>query len=269
MWATLAMAAALSLAPEQTGKLQLTNARTTYGFLGAPRLDSELLPGDAYFVTFDIENLTVGEGGRVRYSMGMELKNSQGKVEYKKEPQELVAYNSLGGNKLPAFAVAEVGTETAPGEYTLTVTVIDVEKKAEEKLVRKFKVLDKGFGLVRLHCTYLQQPVPAPPVGVIGQSLLVHCAMVGFKRDKAKMDQPDLLVEIIVLDETNKPTLKEPFKAHVTKDVDKDVVAIPLQLPLELNRAGKFTVVVKAVDNLDSKKTKELKFQLHVNELPK
>ena len=44
--------------------------------------------------------------------------------------------------------------------------------------------LPKDFGLVRLHLAYLSQsPVPAPPLAVAGQALLVNSSAVGFQRD--------------------------------------------------------------------------------------
>src|SRR5689334_10313128 len=46
MIGTLAAAAALALAPGQSGALNLTNVRPTYGELGATRTDNRYLPGD-------------------------------------------------------------------------------------------------------------------------------------------------------------------------------------------------------------------------------
>src|SRR5690242_18705476 len=100
MWATMALAAALAAAPHQAGDLKLTNVRATYGYLGAERKENKYVPGDICYITFDIENLDVREDGKVRYSMKMELLNPKGKVEFGKEPQELEATNSLGGNRM-------------------------------------------------------------------------------------------------------------------------------------------------------------------------
>src|SRR6266511_1350942 len=77
MWATLAVAASLSMAPAQqpAGPLKLSNDRVTNGLLGANRTETKLLPGDTFWVAFDVENPTVTKAGRVLYSMGMELTN--------------------------------------------------------------------------------------------------------------------------------------------------------------------------------------------------
>src|SRR5690349_2202159 len=116
MISTVVLATALSLAPAQAGELKLSNPRGTYGVLGAPRSDNKILPGDFYFLAFDIENLKTDDEGKILYSMGMEVKNPKGETEYKKDPLERPPlYNVLGAARIPAFAHAQTGTETTPG----------------------------------------------------------------------------------------------------------------------------------------------------------
>jgi hypothetical protein len=254
MWATLAFAAALGLAPDQAGALQLTNARATYGFLGAPRPDNKLLPGDMYFITFDIENLNV-KNGKALYKMSMEFLNAKMKTEFKKDPEDMESTVSLGGNRLPAFASSEIGTETAPGEYTLKVEVTDRVANKSETLVRKFEVLPKAFGLVRLHMMYAQGPVPAPPHAVVGQSFFVNSAAVHFLRDKDSK-QPNVVVEMNILDDKGAPTLAQPQKVEFNKDIDQKLIGLPVNLLVECNRPGKFTIELQATDRLANKTTK-------------
>jgi hypothetical protein len=263
------LATALTLAPHAGGDLKLTNDRATYGVLGAPRTESKLLPGDIYYITFDIENLDVAEDGKVLYSMGMELLNSKGKAEYSQEPRDLEARNDLGGNRMPGFAAAEVGTDTAPGEYTIKVTVKDRRSMKSDTLTRKFEVLPKSFGLVRTYLTYFSQtPVPAPPMAVAGQAVLFNAHVVGFMRDEKAGDQPNIGLEMSILDDQGAPTLKKPITDEVTKDVPKNLAALPISMPLQLNRAGKFTVKLKATDR-KTNKTAEVSIPLQVVELGK
>jgi hypothetical protein len=256
MWATLAFVTALGLAPHQSGDLKLTNVRATYGMLGATRTDNEFLPGDIYFVAFDMENLDVTEDGRVLYSMGMELLDSKGKAVFAKEPQDLEARNDLGGRTMPGFAASEVGTETPQGDYTLKVTVTDRRSKKSDTLTRKFKVLPRDFGLVRAHMAYFAQaPVPAPPLFVVGQAAVVNCGAVGFTRaDKGQM-QPNIALEMVVLDDQGSPTLKQPITDEVKMNVPKNLSAIPISLPIQMNRPGKFTIKITAQDKLANKKS--------------
>jgi len=266
MWATLAFAAALTLTPQQTGPLKIVNDRPTYGILGSPRPDTKLLPGDIFFVSFEIEGLQ-SKDGKFSYSIGMEFLNADGKTEFKREPSKVEAINTLGGNRLPAFAAAEVGTETKPGMYTLKATVTDHLANKSVELTRKFEVAQKTFGLVRTHLTYLQ-PIPAPPQLLApGQSVLINCAAVNFKREGA-MKQPSIAIEIRILDDKNMPTLAEPFKDEVIKGVKEEDVAIPIALPLDLNRPGSFTVELKATDRI-AKTTYTTTFPLVVRELTK
>ena len=53
MLATLALATAMSLTPAQNSELKLSNAHTTYGFLGNPRENNKYLPGDVLFLIFE------------------------------------------------------------------------------------------------------------------------------------------------------------------------------------------------------------------------
>ncbi len=265
MWTTFGLIAALSLAPGQTsGGLNLTNIRSTYGLLGAPRSDSKLLPGDAYFVAFDIEGVKTSDTGEVSYSMGMELADSNKKVWYKQEPQQLKALNSLGGNRLPAFAHVKIGIDQPPGRYTLTVNVTDLAAKASKSFSREFEVLPPAFGLVRVNLTSGPQGPPAPFIELAGQSVWVNFSAVGFGVSAKKA--PDLSVEMVVLDENNKPTLPKPMiGAAKQKEEIYEGTAVPMQFYLALNRPGSFTVKLKATDNL-SKKTSEVTFPIKVIE---
>jgi hypothetical protein len=268
MWATLAFVTALSLAPNQAGQLKLTNDRATYGYLGATRPDNKLYPGDIYFITFDIDNLDVGADGEIRYSMGMDLLNSKGKSEYSREPQEVQARNDLGGKAMPGYAAAEVGTETAPGEYTMKVTVTDLRAKQTRVLERKFEVLPKDFALVRTHLAYFAQaPVPAPPLFVAGQAIFFNCSAVGFSRDKNNKDQPNVGIEMVIRDENGKPTLSKPVTDEVTMLPEnvKNLAALPIGIPVQLNRPGKFTLELQATDRV-SKKTAKVTLPITVVE---
>ncbi|GIW79508.1 MAG: hypothetical protein KatS3mg105_1315 [Gemmatales bacterium] len=267
MWTTLAFVTTLVLAPAQTGELRLTNARATYGVLGAPRKDNRVLPGDFYFITFDIENLLVDSEGKIHYSMGMELINPDNEIEYKKTPQErpITQYNVLGGTKIPAFAHAQTGVETKPGIYTLKVTVIDRLSKQQASLERKFEVIKPAFGLVELSTSYDKDGIfSAPPMGVTGQSLFVNFWAVGFARN-AK-GQPHIQLEMTIKDATGKMTHPKPITGEFT-EIPKGWKRLPMQFPLSLNRTGRFTVTIKATDLIGGKKVDQISFPITVVEL--
>src|SRR5262249_4086540 len=149
-----------------------------------------------FVVAFDIEGLKIREDGQVLYNMSIELINKQGKSQFKQDSQDLEAFNVLGGNRVPAFALVQVGTDTPEGEYTLKVTVKDRAADKTEILTRRFEVVPRKFGFVQLGMTYevgrSAPPLPAPPVAVPGQKLVVNFAVVGFDLDKSKKDQPNI-----------------------------------------------------------------------------
>jgi hypothetical protein len=269
MLPSLALAVALSLTPAQAGQLRLTNERVTYGLLGSTRSDAKILPGDNYYLAFDIEGLQVNNYGKVLYSMSIEFLNKEGKSQFKKDAdteRDLEATNLLGGSRVPAFAFTEIGTDTPPGDYTLRIAVTDRTTKKNVNLTRKIQVLPKSFGLVRVQFIHVAQVyVPAPPLGVVGETLALSCGVVGFDRDKMSK-QPSLAYELRVYDENGKPTVTKPDAIQIDKDVNEafSVVEVPFVVPL--NRAGKFTIELKATDQL-TKKTTAIKLPLTVLDL--
>src|SRR5258708_3099542 len=150
MWATLALAAMLQPVPAQTGKLALINVRPTYGILGQERKSTQVVPGDFYFVSFDIHNLQIKDNGPVEYSVAIEMTDKDGKSQFDTKPQDLQALAPLGGARLPAYAKADIGLDTKPGEYTFTVTVKDRASNMSAKFERKFEVVSKRLGIVGL-----------------------------------------------------------------------------------------------------------------------
>jgi hypothetical protein len=262
MFSAIYFIALSALLPAQSGQLSLSGVRLTFGALGPVRAEAKLLPGDNLFAGFDIEGITVDDSGKVRYSTSLDLVDSKGKVLFHQEPKDQETINSLGGNTLPAFAQVDIGLETPPGMYTLKVKVTDLASKKSQELVQKFEVLAKDFGLVRLSGT--ADPDGQDPIAALGtgQTLWVHAAAVGFKREKAS-GQPNLTFELSVLDENGKTTLKKPFTGTVTKDVPAQINAVPVQFYLSLNRPGKFTVVMKVTDQI-SGMSQSLKYPLNV-----
>jgi hypothetical protein len=260
MLATLAFATALSMpvAQDKDGELKVSNPRTTYGILGAPRGNDKYLPGDMVFLAYDISGMTVGKDGQIRYTLSLELKDPTGKKIYSERPQAIVASNSLGGNSLPSFSYAEVGTNTAPGKYTMTVTVRDeTAKKAKPvEITQNFEVLKKDFGIGRLDLFYDERgSVWAPRVFVAGQQAWIHFITLGFDRD-ANGD-PNVEVRIQVLDESGKPTLPQPYKGEVKK-AERNQSVFPWYQKLDFNRPGKFKIELEAEDKVAKKTVKEV-----------
>jgi hypothetical protein len=264
MWATLTLLTVLGVTPAQE-EMQLTNARVTYGILGPARPDSKYVPGDTCFLTFDIEGLTK-QGGIMRYGMKMELLDSKEKLKFSRSTEGSDIVDILGGTSVPGFAHAFIGLDTEPGEYTLKLTVTDQVSKKVQLLVRKFQVTPKDFGLVGVNTTY-EGRVPAPPIVVIGQPLVLTFGIVGFERD-AKTKQPRIELKMNVLDETGKSTQPKPITEIIGKNVEEKESIISPAFDLALTRAGKFTIELTATDTLN-KKTSTVMLPLIVLSRPK
>jgi hypothetical protein len=256
MWITAALAAALSFAPGQSDQLSFLNVRSVSGFFGPERPTDKLLPGDVYLLVFDIAGFKFDADGKISYRMAMQVTDSRGKVQFGHEPQDREAFNSLGGNRVPASAFIEVRFDQPPGEYTLNLTVTDRTSKASQKLTRKFEVLPKAFGVVQLITTIDPQRTRAvPPTGVIGEFRYVNCAVVGFERDTVKK-QPNIVVEMRILDETGTQVSK-PRTEEINEDVPENAGLIPTQsFPIALNRPGRFTIELQATDRVTKKTAK-------------
>jgi hypothetical protein len=270
MWKALAVALAVAgLVPETAAaQFSLTNVRTTYGLLGLPRPNNDVLPGDILFVAFDIEGIKADDkSGEAQYTMGMELVDSKGKAVFKQDPRPAGGKLGLGGTRIPSFAHIIIGTDQPPGKYTLKLTVTD-RAKVSKILTLDFMIKPVEFGLVRLQTSFTDytNQVPAPPVGVAGQVMVVTFATTGMKRDAKK--QLSIKTTMRVLDA--KGTATKPLTFDIPKDLPEDARAeadkatvVPMWFYLPLNRAGKFTVELESVDENGKKKAK-LTFPLTV-----
>jgi len=237
---------AMVLAAGDEAKLEIANPRFTYGYLGAIRPRTGALPGDVIHFSFDVKNLKLDATGRTAYSLAIDITDEQGNLFYQQKPYNSVAQAFFGGNTLPCSARLSIPLDTKPGIYNLKVTIEDRIAKTSVVHEGKGKVIEPGFGLIRVG-TYADAEgrTPVPPVGVVGGSLYVDFSAVGFGRD-AKTKQPDLKVQLRVLDDKGQATFVKPLSGHVKEGVLENARIIPLQFGLTLNRPGRFTIELDA-----------------------
>jgi hypothetical protein len=249
MWSLLPLVISLGVTNEN---LELANVRTTHGPLGAVRADEKILPGDQVALSFDIVGAGADAGGKVRYSIAMEVTDSQGKVLFKQAPRDMEAALASGSKTLPACATLDVGNQQPPGEYGVKVTVKDRTSGATREITRKYELLPKGFGLVRYSTT--RDPDGRLPVAVLRSRRpgWINFSAVGFERDPAT-GQPDVAVEMRVVDENDRPVMK-PAHGEIKQDVPKGIHAMPMQFQVDLPSRGKFTVELLATDKVSGQK---------------
>ena len=133
-------------------------------------------------------------------------------------------------------------------------------------MTRSFQVLPASFGLVRLTTTTDAEGQLSTSVFEVGESLWVNVGMVGFGRIK-DTNEPDVVIELRVLDDKGKPTIEKPFSGQINAKakVPANARFLPAQFLVLLNRPGKFTVEVKATFAV-CKKTVSLSFPINVVE---
>jgi hypothetical protein len=260
MLTVLALLAAAPLAPSQPAALDLSGAHLTHGILGPVRADRQVYPGDSLFVAFDIVGLTVDPAGKASYAIELELTDAAGKPVFKPNPRDQESILALGGNRLPAFARFDLSQDQKPGDYTLKVTVTDKPSKQPKSFSEKFTVLPRGFALVAVSIS--ADPEGAVPAGLLGtgQVVYVNAAIINFVRGTNQ--QPKVSVSLAIT-EAGKPTLAQPFSGTFDSGVPANAGALPAQFALSLNRPGKFTLEVKATDEV-AKKTATLTFEITV-----
>jgi len=272
MMTTLALLTALHAAPAQPGAFALKNPRASYGLFGQTRKDSKLLPGDLLIVAYDLQNLKVKEDGSAQYSLGIEVNSKAGKSIYKLEPTRYQAELSLGGTSRPAISFYETPGDLAPGEYVFTVTATDLNAGASTRLDYPFEVTPPKFGLIQTALTMQNSLVPVPPTLPVGNAIQVNTVAVGFvlgpkTETDPKKQQPHIVLEMNVYDETGKPTLPKPKVGGVTEVREEQFKkAIPFYFGLELNRPGKFKIVIKATDHHADKVVAEQTLEVVVYE---
>lgn len=268
MLAALALMATLEAVPQQNGTIEISNVRRTHGLLGpiVPPTTNEVMIGDLLVLMWDMKGLKPAKNGTVKYSLGFEIRDGGGDIRLRQKPKEHVKNLTLGGMTSTESYSTTIGSDTEPGEYTVKITVEDMNSKATGDFTYKFKVVKQEFSIVRLFLAYSDiQPnglyFPAPPVGIVGQKLYLHCYVQAFSR---KNGDPSFSVRMRILENGN-PTVEAPLEGNFTKkEVPKEAKLFPITLELNLNRAGKFTVELTAKDALTGETAKQT-FNLTVN----
>jgi hypothetical protein len=251
-----------SLLTSPAAALELSNLRVTAGAVGEKRASNKFLPGDIIHLHFDILDLQLDSKDNLtaKYQTTLEILDKEEKSVFKEQtpPRKIVL---LGGKQLRSNAFAVLGAAQGAGKYKVKLTVNDLNAKQEKTLFYEFEVLPAAFGLV--------QPNTAA-VAFAGFDFTVGFSVVGMKRDKGKV--PDVEFTLDVLDELGKSVLTQPWKFNVqifhnppTLDITTKEV-IPVYFTIFLNKTGKYTIQVDAVDENSKEKT-QMKFSLKVLDL--
>ncbi len=251
MWtATLGLSCLLALIPEQSGKISIENARLLHGVPGLPRTSNKFVRGDAFVMAFDVVGIEGDPEGKVVYSLITEV-SINGRLEYKHESKDIVGFDSLGGNSLPGFTQLNIGDEQPEGKYTVKVTAKDKKSNSTAVITKEFELVKPGLDIVLVRTTADRDSTVPTAIFATGESLWLSLSVAGFSRDSSKLPKLKLTMEIF--DSNGKPTVKKPPVAEISKDVPVENRLVPIQFHASLNRQGKFTIKIKAEDQISGR----------------
>jgi hypothetical protein len=254
MLTTMIFLAALSGVPGQSGQLNVSNVRTTYGPLGPSRPDNRILPGELVCLCFDVKGFQANSAGKVHYGVGLEAVDSKGQMVFKNAPSDLELASPTSGQLVPICAKVDVGLAAPPGKYDLKVTVSDRTAGTTTSVTRGYEVLPPEFGIVRVSLTSDREGKKSAPVFSPGRPDWINFSAIGFGRDNAQ-GQPHITATMRVLDEHGRSVFSKPFSGSVNQGVPTAVGAIPMQFQLVLAQTGRFTIELQATDEITERKT--------------
>ena len=237
--------------------LELKNVRPSYGPLGAHRADTNCVPGDSLFMTYDIEGLKVDDKTvRANYLTTLELIDSNNNVAFKKDTVNNVNL-PLGGSRMPGDLIVFLGSNQKPGKHKVRLTVKDNLAKQTKSFEYAFNVVPPEFSFVG---------VSAKTVGFPGENYVATFAIVDMTLNAKK--QPDVDITMRVYDAASKNPVAPQILSNLPKDLPDEIDLkkenfVPMQFPIYLNRPGTFIIEVLAQDKL-TKKTIQLRYPLTV-----
>jgi hypothetical protein len=237
--------------------VDIKNIRKCYGPLGAKRDDNKCLPGEIFFMSYDIENLALDKSGKASITTTFEFIDPAGVVIFKKDtPKDVVP--QLGGARIPGDVHVILGPKQAPGKYTIRVTVHDKVANQAKAFEQAIDVLQPTFGFVGGMSKAIG--LSGDPSGHVTSFGLVNLTL------DAKQ-QPNATVKIRILDEAGKdvtPATELVMPRDMPEDTDlQKGNFVPITFPIFLNRPGRFTIEVDANDK-NGKKSAKLSIPLTV-----
>jgi hypothetical protein len=248
---------ALCFFPSLSSAVDIKNIHKCYGPLGAKRDDNKCLPGDIFYMEYDIENLALDKTGKASLTTTLEFIDPQKNVIFKKDiPKDVVP--QLGGARIPGDAFVSLGPKQAPGKYTIRVTVHDKIAKQAKAFEQAIDVGEPAFGFVG---------AMSRSVAIVGDPAghVTTFGLVNFKLDE-KTKLPKATMKIRILDEAGKDVTPATDYDFPPLPDDADLEKgnfVPIAFPIFLNRSGRFTIDVQAEDK-NGKKTAKLSFPLTV-----
>lgn len=228
------------------GSLTIEPGRPVLGIYGSLRGDARWVPGELISLAFDIGGLQPSAEGRYRFTVNLVLEDASGKAVFADDADATPLAGGAG--KVRHFVQLPTGLDQAPGRFKLKLAVQDRVAKRTATATQDLTLAAPEFALVRPQCSL--DPfgqVPAPAVGVVGQTLHFNWAAVHFKTNPQADAGSRVRVEVAVVDGDQRPTGRKPSVTEFT-NLESSQRVLPLRYEFPLERPGQFKIVVKATD---------------------
>ncbi|HMP03571.1 MAG TPA: hypothetical protein PKC45_13825 [Gemmatales bacterium] len=250
-WTLTLLALFAPAAAQET--LSVQNARCTMGLFGpAMAAGRTVLPGDVVTLTFDVDGLKRDSEGRCRFSTTLQVEDSQGKVHFADTSDSPTVGSLQGVGRVRHAVQVTIALNQTAGAYKLKLTVTDHLTKKDAKHEHTITVGQPEFGLVRTQMmTDPNSRQPSAPVGIVGQVLSISTVAVGFQFG-GQGKEGHLSVEVMLQSADGKTLTEKPVKAEFA-NIPGGTTYLPLRFDVPLQKAGNYTLVVKATDQVTSK----------------
>lgn len=243
-------------APTEPAKLELTDIRPVYGFLGFERTgESYSHVEDILCYRFTVRGPTFREGTQADLKVESKLLDAKGKA-VQLATQPLQTSTLLGGDTFPGAVELPLTGSLPPGKYEYVVTVTDVPSGATAAFRRAVKLTLPTFAL-RRGGLYLdaQRKVPAHPAKLsVGQVLFFGYEVVA---PDPNTPDVDLGMTVRLLDAKTGQPLGVPVTGRVGgPSPQRPALHANFHGPLGmLTRPGRFVLKATFTDNVSGSET--------------
>jgi hypothetical protein len=231
--------------------LHVTNVFLTNGPLDGPRDSNAVLPSDTIHVRLHVENLATDKDGEALYERIAELTDASGKVVCQEDGGPSRAKFKCGRSPVTISVPLTISRDFQPGMYTWKVSVTDGITGARGTAETQIVVRKREFGMIlpRLWMGDPAEKLPAGPTVMAGQTLAATFAVVDFCRDE-NTKKPNVECSMRILNADGTPVLSKPTILEFGATVLPDQERIDVTFPIDLNRAGEFTIELTVRDKV-------------------
>ena len=263
----ISAAAALSLCSPGTARaegLEIDRIEVATSMLGDPV--AEIRPGEAAVIRFSCRGAGSDDQGHLRLETGIVVRDAKGKVivDQPRGPG-VQAPDLFKSDRVPAFFMVPPHLLPGPGSYRITLLARDLSQQPAVSASAELTltVAKAGFSLVNpRRCLDPQGSFESRGPYVVGQALFLCQNAAGFARVGGNID---MSVDVEVRSRSGLVLGVQKPVDRLQGPVEANVPAFPINVILNLSKAGRFKVTVTVTD-LVSKEQRSVTHEVEVEE---